>query len=417
MDRRHFLATTATGVIGATGVIDATNIWSQDATNTSRHRKKIAALSTTYHVRSHSDNFITRFLEGYWINEKYFASPCDVASLYVEQEHAADISQRLAGSWGVSKYPNIQEALTLGGKELAVDGVLLIGEHGNYPTNVKNQKLYPRHRYMQEIVDVFRRSGRAVPVFNDKHLSYDWQQSKQMYDWSKELQFPLMAGSSVSVTFRRPALDFPLETRLEAAVAVGGGWVSDGGLFHLLETLQCFAERRAGGETGIKAVQLLTDDAVWQAADRGFFNLDLVEAALSRGQQVTPGPLQQKTEQPVACLIEYRDGFRGAALGLGGKANEYLAAVKIQGEHQPRSTLCYIPIENSNNFSPLVDSIGRMFTDHTLDYPVERTLLTSGALSFLMESWYQGQVRIETPMLDISYRAPAKSYYAPGEGS
>ena len=417
MDRRHFLATTATGVIGATGVIDATNIWSQDATHTSRHRKKIAALSTTYHVRSHSDNFITRFLEGYWINEKYFASPCDVASLYVEQEHAADISQRLAGSWGVSKYPNIQKALTLGGKELAVDGVLLIGEHGNYPTNVKNQKLYPRHRYMQEIVDVFRRSGRAVPVFNDKHLSYDWQQSKQMYDWSKELQFPLMAGSSVSVTFRRPALDFPLETQLEEAVAVGGGWVSDGGLFHLLETLQCFAERRAGGETGIKAVQLLTDDAVWQAADRGFFNLDLVEAALSRGQQVTPGPLQQKTEQPVACLIEYRDGFRGAALGLGGKANEYLAAVKIQGEHQPRSTLCYIPIENSNNFSPLVDSIGRMFTDHTLDYPVERTLLTSGALSFLMESWYQGQVRIETPMLDISYRAPAKSYCAPGEGS
>ena len=335
----------------------------------------------------------------------------------MEQQHAADISERLASSWGVAKYPTIQEALTLGGKELAVDGVLLIGEHGDYPTNVKNQKLYPRHRYMQEIVNVFRRSGRAVPVFNDKHLSYDWQQSKQMYDWSKELQFPLMAGSSVSVTFRRPALDFPLETRLEAAVAVGGGWVSDGGLFHLLETLQCFAERRAGGETGIKAVQLLTDDAVWQAADRGFFNLDLVEAALSRGQQVAPGPVQQKAEQPVACLIEYRDGFRGAALGLGGKTNEYLAAVKIQGERQPRSTLCYIPIENSNNFSPLVDSIGRMFTDHTLDYPVERTLLTSGAVSFLMESWYQGQVRIETPMLDISYRAPAKSYYAPGEGS
>ena len=108
MDRRHFLATTATGVIGATGVIDATNIWSQDATNTSRHRKKIAALSTTYHVRSHSDNFITRFLEGYWINDQYFPPPCDVSSLYVEQEHAADISQRLASSWGVSKYPNIQ---------------------------------------------------------------------------------------------------------------------------------------------------------------------------------------------------------------------------------------------------------------------------------------------------------------------
>jgi hypothetical protein len=119
----------------------------------------------------------------------------------------------------------------------------------------------------------------------------------------------------------------------------------------------------------------------------------------------------------VACLVEYRDGFRGSALALGGKAAEYLAAVRIEGQPALRSTLCYIPIENSNNFSPLVDSIGRMFTRGTLDYPVERTLLTSGALSFLMESWHRGQVRIETPMLDIAYRAPEASYYARGRGS
>jgi hypothetical protein len=50
-------------------------------------------------------------------------------------------------------------------------------------------------------------------------------------------------------------------------------------------------------------------------------------------------------------------------------------------------------------------------------YPVERTLLTTGAVSFLMESRYQGQKRIETPMLKIAYRAPKKSYYAHGEGS
>ena len=410
MDRRRFLTTTASA-------ISVTGAWSPGPGSAAPPRQRIAALATTYHVRSHSDNFITRFLEGYWINDQYHAPPCDVASLYVEQEHDADISRRLTSSWGVNKFPSIREALMLGGEELAVDGVLLIGEHGNYPTNVKNQKLYPRHRFMKEIVDVFRDSGRAVPVFNDKHLSYDWQQSKQMYDWSKEWDFPLMAGSSVSVTFRRPELDFPLETPLEEVVAVGGGWVADGGLFHVLETLQCLAERRTGGETGIKAVQLLADEAVWRAADRGLFSRALLDAALSRGERVTPGRVEQKAERPVACLVEYRDGFRGTALGLGGKVSEYLAAVKIQGERHPRSTLCYIPIENSNNFSPLVDSIGRMFTQRTLDYPVERTLLTSGALSFLMESWYRGQVRIETPMLDIGYRGPAQSYYPRGEGS
>ena len=109
-----------------------------------------------------------------------------------------------------------------------MDGVLLIAEHGDYPTNVRNQKLYPRHRYLEEIVKVFRHSGRAVPVFNDKQLSYDWDQSRQMVDWSRELGFPLMAGSSVSVTFRRPELDFPLETPMQEAMAVGGaGWPTE----------------------------------------------------------------------------------------------------------------------------------------------------------------------------------------------
>ncbi len=409
MDRRNFLKLAGTAVAAAAAP------WPLPAG--AAGPRKIAALATTYHVRSHADNFITRFLEGYWINDRYYPPPCRVASLYLEQEHPADISARLAGSWGVARYPTIREALTLGGDSLAVDGVLLIAEHGDYPTNVKNQKLYPRYQYMEEIVKVFRHSGRAVPVFNDKQLSYDWDQSRQMIDWSRELGFPMMAGSSVSVTFRRPELDFPLEAPLEEAMAVGGGWVADGGLFHLLETLQCFAERRKGGETGVKAVQLLADEAVWKAAAEGRFSRDLLEAALSRGAKVTPGPLAEKARQPVACLVEYSDGFRGSALALGGKAAEYLAAVRFQEEPTPRSTLCYIPIENSNNFSPLVDSIGRMFTRGTLDYPVERTLLTSGTLSFLMESWHRGQVRIETPMLNLAYRGPETSYYARGRGS
>jgi hypothetical protein len=411
MDRRSFLKAAAAATLsgGATG--------EAGTLRRSVAKRKIAALSTTYHVRSHSDNFITRFLEGYWINETYHEPPCDVASLFVEQEHPADISTRLSKSWGVPKFSTIRDALTLGGKDLAVDGVLLIAEHGDYPTNVKNQVLYPRYRFFREVVDVFRSSGRTAPVFVDKHLSYDWDQAKQMYDWSRELGFPLMAGSSVPVTFRRPELDVPLDADLDDVLALGGGWVADGGLFHILETMQCFAERRRGGETGVKAVQLLADDAVWKAADEGRWNRRLLDAALSRGRNVAPGPVEQTVARPVACLVEYNDGFRGAALALGGKTNDYLAAIKLRGDPEPRSTLCYIPIENSNNFSPLVDAIGRMFTRGTLDYPVERTLLVTGALSFLMESWHQGQTRIETPMLAVTYRGPEVSYFARGEGS
>lgn len=380
-------------------------------------RKKIAALSTTYHVRSHSDNFITRFLEGYWINEKYYPPPCDVVSLYVEQEHPGDISRRLSMAYGFPLAGSIKEALTLGTGKLAVDGVLLIGEHGNYPNNEKRQKLYPRYEFFRQVVEVFRSSARAVPVFNDKQLSYDWAKAKWMYDQSRELGFPLMAGSSVSVTFRRPELDFPLDTELEDGLAVSGGWVEDGGLFHILETLQCFVERRRGGETGVRAVQCLEGPAVWEAAGKGLWSRELLDAALAKGKKVTPGRMEDLVKNPVACVVEYNDGFKASILALGGLVSEFLAAVRIKGQKDVAATLCYIPTENSNNFSPLVDSIARCFLTGKRDYPVERTLLTSGALAFLMESWYRGQKRIETPMLNIAYKAPKESYYAHGLGS
>jgi len=379
-------------------------------------RKKIAALVTTYHVRSHADNFVTRFLEGYWINEKYHEPPCDIVSLYMDQVHPADIGHRLAGAYGFPVVKTIEEALTLGTGRLAVDGVLLVAEHGNYPDNEKNQKLYPRHEFFSQVVRVFRKSGRAVPVFTDKHLSHDSRKAKQMYDWSRELRFPMMAGSSVSVTFRRPELDCPLGVEFDGALMVGGGWVADGGIFHNLETLQCFVERRKGGETGVRAVQHLAGDDVWKAAREGLWSRDLLDAALWRAEKLGPGK-PEDVSNPVLCLVEYNDGFCAAIVMLGGLVNEYLVAFRAKGKRAADSTLCYCPTENSNNFSPLVHAIARMYMTGETAIPVERTLLTTGALSHLMESAHQGHKRLETPMLDVSYKASAESYFAHGRGS
>jgi hypothetical protein len=379
-------------------------------------RKKIAALSTTYHVRSHSDNFITRFLEGYWINEKYYEPPADIVSLYMDQVHPADIGYRLAEAYRFPVVKTIADALTLGTGKLAVDGVLLIGEHGNYPHNEKQQHLYPRFEFFEQVVRVYRSSGRSAPVFVDKHLSYDWKKAKQMYDWSRELKFPMMAGSSVSVTFRRPELDFPLGVEFDQALMVGGSWVSDGGIFHNLETLQCFVERRKGGETGVRAVQRLEGAAVWKAAEEGVWSKDLMRAALARSERVREGR-PEDVKNPVLCRLEYNDGFRANVICLPGLASGSLVAFRRKGRQEIDSTLCYIPIENSNNFSPLVHAIAGMFLNGKLEYPVERTLLTTGALAALMESAYQGQKRLETPHLKIAYTAPKQSYFARGMGS
>ena len=66
-----------------------------------------------------------------------------------------------------------------------MDGVVLVGEHGNYPKNEKGQIQYPRYQFFQQIVEVFAPSGRSVPVFNDKHLSWNWDWAKEMYDTSR----------------------------------------------------------------------------------------------------------------------------------------------------------------------------------------------------------------------------------------
>ena len=201
---------------------------------------------------------------------------------------------------------------------------------------------------------------------------------------------------------------------MESALSVGGGWVADGGIFHILETLQAFVERRKGGEVGVRAVQMLKGDEVWKAAQQGLWNRDLLTAALTRSQKPAPSK-RPEDMKAVLGLVEYRDGFRGAVLALD-QVSEYLVAVKPKGK-APEATLCYIPIENSNNFSMLVHGITQMIATGKQPYTVDRTLLVSGTLAGLMDSGYQNGKRLELPELNIAYKAPAKSWYAPGMGS
>src|SRR6476660_8951193 len=110
--------------------------------------KKIAAITTAYFRYSHADNIITRFMEGYSIAGKSYPPPCRVASLYIEQTGDLDIGKPLARRWKIPCYDAIADALTLGTGKLAVDGVVIVGEHGDYPRNDRGQMLYPRRRFM-----------------------------------------------------------------------------------------------------------------------------------------------------------------------------------------------------------------------------------------------------------------------------
>ena len=209
--RRKFLASAA-ALTFASGIASADGPDAPPAANrgftppTVQGRKPLAIVTTVYRPLSHSYHIAGRFLYGYTLAGQPHTPKFYIASLYADQTPDNDLSRDAARDFGVRTARTIADALLVDGK-LAVEGVLLIGEHGNYPRNDKGQILYPRLEMMEEIAAAFRKAGRSVPVYNDKHLSYTFANAKKMIGWSEELKFPLMAGSSLPVTWRRPELE------------------------------------------------------------------------------------------------------------------------------------------------------------------------------------------------------------------
>jgi hypothetical protein len=374
-------------------------------------KKKIAAIITEYRHWSHADVIVGKILEGY--NQDGGPGPnLKLVSMCVDQFPANDMSRALARKHGFTIYDNIPAALTLGGKELAVDGVLCIGEHGNYPTNAKGQILYPRRRFFEQVAQTFERCKKSVPVFNDKHLAATWADAKWMYDKSRELFMPFMAGSSLPVAWRRPPLQLPKDCELSGAVQVGYGPLGAYG-FHALESLQCMVERRKGGETGVAAVQCLQGDAMRQALDQNSFSKALLEAALALVPAHAPGDYRAataKSKDAAVFLIEYRDGLKAAVAMPNGWVHEgdggaFCFAGQLNGEAKPVATHFYLQQpEPFGHFAYLVKAIDNMIQTGHASYPVERTLLTTGILDAIMTSRYEKGRRIETPHLAICYR-------------
>ncbi|HUQ93088.1 MAG TPA: hypothetical protein VM120_15510, partial [Bryobacteraceae bacterium] len=243
-----------------------------------RSKKRVAGIVTEYRFYSHADVILGRIMSGNSANNIHAAPRTQLVSVYTEQKAAQDMAPDMASRYGYRLFPSIREALTLGGPKLAVDAVIFVGEHGTYPENELGQKMYPRYELFNQILDVFESSGRVVPAFFDKHLSYSWEKAKALYDRAARLGVPWMAGSSIPLTVRNPLLEIPLETPLEHAVSVGYG-PHDAYGFHLLEALQCMVERRAGGETGIQSVEWVQGDAIWRwmASEQGKWSRPLIE--------------------------------------------------------------------------------------------------------------------------------------------
>jgi hypothetical protein len=413
---------------------------------------RLAVLGSTYCYGSNTQTIADRFLVGYPFEGDWHMPNVQVVSMYIDEQarRAAaastefdrasagkrptdttptnDLSIERAKHFGFRLCRNIPETIRCGGDRIAVDAVLAITEQPDglpYPSNSKGQTLLPSYDFFQQSIQVFEAEKHAVPYFNHKQLSFSFVEAQSMVQTADRLKFPLMAGSSMPVTWHLPDVDIPFGASVQEAVMVGVGNF-DGADFDALEAMQSMLERRKGGETGVKAVQMLEGDDVWAAQNAGRWSRDLLSSALSRSD--TPlgltvldgrnqdlannGALPQLVKDPAAYCIEYVDGTRATLLMLNGAVKDFTIAARLANQEFV-STQFFMPPAPSETYSAcLAAKIEQMYQSRQAPYPVERTLLTSGLVEACLNSRHRQNQRLETPHLQLTYKPPAESQYA-----
>ncbi len=375
-----------------------------------KRRPRVAAIYTICTYRSHAHVILENFLGPYLFNGNKTDPGVDIVSIYADQRpDGSDMTGEISRQFKLPVFKTINDALCVGGKELAVDAVLAIGEHGSYPRTKLGQVMYPRKRFFDEIVATMKRAGRFVPLFNDKHLSYRWDWALEMYETAEKLGIPFMAGSSVPLATRRPALELPPGQSIDEVISIHGGPLESYD-FHGLEVLQSMIESRKGGESGLASVEFLRGEDVWKAASQGRWSIELAEQAIAtelgkppRDLRVIPG----ETNRPAhAFLLTYRDGLKATVLQLGRNSTRWNFACRMNGKPRIHATSFYVgPWQNRNLFKALSHSIQHHFIHGKAPYPVERTLLVTGTLAAAMQAAQKPGQPLQTPHLALPYQA------------
>ncbi|MEY3457613.1 MAG: hypothetical protein RL215_770 [Planctomycetota bacterium] len=361
--------------------------------------RSVAAVITVYFHNSHADVLLTKILEG-WKHDGGPGPALKLESIYIDQPEGSEFGLEILKKHNIPQFPSIEAALTLGGNSIPVDGVLSIGEHGNYPINKYEQQLYPRRRFFEQITDTFRKYNKVVPVFNDKHISTVWDDAKWMYDRAVEMQVPFMAGSSLPLTYRTSPLDPPLGCNIESAVGIGYSGLDVYG-FHALECYQTIVERRRNGGSGVKRVRCLEGADVWKAVRDGWVDEDVMDAAYN----AVPHSKNNIREDDAAVLFqfEYLDGFRGALFML---PSASLSSVAVRLKDQPVAATSFEERTEPRfpHFAWLLKAIETQVHSQRPVWPIERNLLTGGILDRALHSRFDGHKMLETPELAFNYQ-------------
>jgi hypothetical protein len=405
---------------GVAGLATVAGIGPDAAAQSAQKRPRIACLVSYWGLpTSHADWIVNKLIDGYWWQGAHTPSQVDVVAAYIHQLDISLLGQKVCKAKNIPIFKTVKEAVTLGGRELAVDGVVIVAEHGNYPTDLKGHWLLPRWWIYQQVVKVFEESKRSVPVFNDKHLCYNWDDAKWMFDKSRELKFPLSGGSSIPMYFRKPEIELAIDTPIKNSIVVGNS-PDEGAIFHCIDVLQAFVDRRKGGETGVKAVQSIRGPATWEWVKSTVWAGNLHEA-IRKEFDLKLEELQER-RNPNVCVVEYNDGSKAAVISGTGVGWTY--AGEIEGQKNPTivSMLGWPgPISQYHAANAFEHWLIEMMLTGKEPFNAERLLLSTGIVNYYMESnWENGRYsavgrRIDTPFLNMKYHSTHGPLFESGQ--
>ena len=424
------------GMAGMAGLTSFTGMVPEAVAQIAPRRPRIACLVSYWGLpTSHADWVVNKLIDGYWWQGAYTPSRVDVVSVYVHQFDTSLLAQKVCKAKNIPIYKTVGEAVKLGGNELAVDGVVIVCEHGNYPTDLKGHWLLPRWWIYQQVMGVFEQSKRSVPVFNDKHLSYNWDDAKWMFDKSRELNFPLTGGSSIPTYFRKPEIDLAPDTPLKNGLVIAD-MADEGATSHAIDVLQAFMDRRKGGETGVKSVQSIRGPEVWKWVEANPWANNLMEA-VRKNFDLPPGyfqgtapanqPAGQPARQPRAprppnlCIVEYNDGTKAASITGSGVGWTFAGDVAGQKDPTIISMLGWPgPISQFHAANAHEHWIIEMMLTGKEPFNAERLLLSTGIVNHYMESNWQNGVYspvgrvLQTPYMNMKYHSTHGDLYQKG---
>jgi hypothetical protein len=387
-----------------------------------KQKKRVSAIITEYWEISHADVIITKMLEGFSMDGYKYTSSIEVVSMYVDQFPENDMSRSISEKYNIPIYDSIEEALLCGGNNFDLDGIIIIGEHGDYPVSELGRVLYPRRRFFEECLNVMLKYDRIVPVYSDKAFAIEKEDIEWIYKQIKKYDIPFFSTSVIPFARQypgilappegapilkilafemygpffavHPAVDYPSHRTLEHAF--------DYASYHTMEVVQSIAEKRAYGETGVECVRVLEGKealdkllgATWNKLYRklGMF-INLVN--------VDTFPSQVKN--PFLFEVDYVDGLKAALFYSESDARETPVVYQMYEDSEPYCTNFIMQGRKPYiHFGKLVLLIEKFIHTSRPPFPVERSYLTAGITDAFFRA-LKSKKEVQTPHLKVKY--------------